>query len=120
MTTSNSFSFLCSLFALVLTLTRARDLARARDPALALRIIRFLLTLTPISFLWETGTMARDFQIDALVQMCGKHAHCLVKSDLKRGRFIKVNDEIMAVQSAGICVYNCVYFYGVFTKIVCV
>jgi hypothetical protein len=34
--------------------------------------------------------------------MCGKHANCLVNSDLKSGRFIKVNDEIMAVQGQGV------------------
>ena len=42
----------------------------------------------------QGGTTARAFPVGALVQMCGKHEHCLVHSDLKRGRFIKVNLEI--------------------------
>jgi len=50
----------------------------------------------------QGGTTAKAFPVGALVQMCGKHAHCLVNSDLKRGRFIKVNNEIMAVQGAGV------------------
>lgn len=49
----------------------------------------------------EGGTTARAFPIGALVHMCGKHAYCLIHSDLKRGRFIKVENEIMAVESAG-------------------
>ena len=39
----------------------------------------------------QGGSTARAFPIGALVHMCGKHAHCLVHSDLKRGRFIKVD-----------------------------